>query len=110
MRVLLVVVVVLVSVSGNAAANPPLAEQPEPPVVESYRGATLTADGAGLGLLALGALGESEHLVLIGASTWVAGAPLVHVTKGRYGRAAASLAMRVGLPALGLVNRRQHSA
>lgn len=101
MRVLVVVAVVLAYQS--AEANPPLAEPPAQPAVASYRGATLTADGVSVGLVVLSDLADAESLVWIGISTYVVGAPFVHLTKGRPGRAAASLAMRVGLPALGLV-------
>ncbi|HEX8108422.1 MAG TPA: hypothetical protein VF516_11875, partial [Kofleriaceae bacterium] len=107
----LVVVVAVVAVIGLARTaafadppgmTPPVPPAPQDPVVAPYYGLTLAADGVAL-VTAMAALGggDSEsrtRLFQIAAGTYVLGGPLLHVVHGRPGRAAISLAMRVGLP------------
>lgn len=85
----------------HAHADSPSPEPPDESIVTSYRGSTLAADGVALGVFAGGVATGSGRLALIGASLYVIGAPLVHTTNRRHGRAALSVAMRVGLPLLG---------
>ncbi|HEY5926891.1 MAG TPA: hypothetical protein VIV11_34630 [Kofleriaceae bacterium] len=98
----IVVAVVIALACQRAHANSPL-EPPDQPVVASYRGATLAADGVAVGLVAVGIATETNILVLLGVSTYLVVPPLKHVTNERNARAAASVAMRVGLPLLGVL-------
>jgi hypothetical protein len=104
MRSVVVAGVVLVGLMcqrayGDSQLEP--LESPEPPRVESYRGTALSADGVALGLVAAGIATDGKVLSLLGVSTYVLASPLGHLSHRRYGRAAASVAMRVGLPLLG---------
>jgi hypothetical protein len=40
----------------------------------------------------------APYVAVVGEATYVLGGPIVHVTHGRWGAAAGSLALRVGLP------------
>lgn len=74
------------------------------PAVKSYWYQTLAADGLAITFVALAANGhggDSDSLAKLGIGTYLLGAPLIHVSKGRPGRALGSLAMRVGLPFVG---------
>jgi hypothetical protein len=98
MRVSVVVVAVALAARTVHADSPPPQAPEEPVLVESYRATTLVMDGVAVVLVAAG-----EDSSLIGIPLYVLGPPIVHMTKGRPGRAVASLAMRVGLPLLGVV-------
>jgi hypothetical protein len=94
------VVVALIILAGQRAH----AEAPEPDeAVASYRTTTLKPDGVALGLAVAGIATSESSLGFLGAGTYAVGAPLVHLTKQRYGRALASVALRVGLPLLGVL-------
>jgi len=85
--------------------------QSEPSPTRSYRWQTTAADAAAVSAAVAGfalegkdgALGyvPSNTLMTIGISGYFLGAPIVHVANKHYGRAAASLALRVGLPIVG---------
>jgi hypothetical protein len=82
----------------------PGAEQPLPPAEEgtaSYRHLTLGLDVATVGLFALGVKQEDGGLIELSLATYVLGAPIVHLAKGRSGRALASVGMRLALPIVG---------
>ncbi len=77
--------------------TPPIVPPPaDQPLVESYRLQTGLADTAALLLMTAGVHDGSVASLALG--TYVLGAPLVHLAHGRPGRAAGSLALRVGLP------------
>lgn len=77
---------------------------PEPePVNDSYRGTIVIASALSVSVAALGMGTESGPLFAVGAAGFVVGAPLIHMSRGRYGRAAASAGVRLALPAIGLV-------
>jgi hypothetical protein len=72
-----------------------------PPTTTGYRLQIIAADAAALALAAGASRAErgsegADTLVLSSIATYVAAAPLVHVAHARQGRAAASLALRVG--------------
>jgi hypothetical protein len=104
MRLVILLVVITALAVRHVHADAPAAYS------ESYRRATLATDGLALGLLTAGVMftarGEgnlADTFVVLGASIYVVGAPVVHVTKSGNRRAAASIAMRVGLPLVGVV-------
>jgi hypothetical protein len=72
-----------------------------------YGWQTLTTDAASLALagLSLASDGPGSERVfgVTAASAFVLGAPIVHAAHGNLGRGVGSLALRVGMPALGLV-------
>lgn len=74
-----------------------------------YRWQALVTDGAGVALFAASGAAsahsqrEATGLIYAGAATLVVGGPIVHAAHGRWGAAAGSLALRVGLPALALL-------
>jgi hypothetical protein len=82
----------------------PAAPLPEPGL-KSYRGQTLAADGVALGLLVVALSSDdyerADSFGKLSIGTFVLGAPLVHLTKQRTGRALGSLTMRVGFPIIG---------
>ncbi|HEY5926812.1 MAG TPA: hypothetical protein VIV11_34230 [Kofleriaceae bacterium] len=82
----------------------PVAPPPADEGLPSYRAQTLIADGIAAGLL-LVAINEdndnSEALAKLSLGTYLFGAPLVHLTKNRSGRALASVTMRIGFPVIG---------
>ena len=72
--------------------------------VHWYGYETLALDGAAFGFAALAAREPSENITAPGAAaigTYLLGGPLVHVANGEWGRAAASLLLRVGAPVVG---------
>ncbi len=77
------------------ATTPALALQAEPE--GSYRWQVFAADGASLALLVSG----SKTGATVGAVGYLLAAPIVHMGHDEGGRAAASLALRVGLPIAG---------
>ena len=95
--------VVAIAIASTSSAAQPPPEAPEPTVVESYRGSTLATDGIATALIAAGVMTGESSLGGIGAATFVMGAPLWHVSNGRYARAMGSAAMRVSFPLIGLL-------
>jgi hypothetical protein len=91
-----------------AAAEPEPAELPPPsaplvvtPVVESWYGwETLVVDGASVSLMTMAAASDNQGaqgpFALGGVVGFSLGAPIVHAAHGRWGIAAADVAMRVG--------------
>jgi hypothetical protein len=63
----------------------------------------IVGDGVALGMIAVGAATDFDIGIILGVPTYVVRAPIMHMSRQRYGRAAASLAMRVGLPLVGVV-------
>ena len=108
MRVVVVAIVIawtcqLAHATPAAAGQPPTSPV-EAPAVASYRGQTLLADGVAVGLFILSAQQEEATIGGIGIAVYLVGAPLVHLTKPHRGtHALASLAMRAGLPLLGVL-------
>lgn len=109
--------VVLAGLTSAAHAAPPGLTPPTPePVPQaeplpadytaSYRGQTLGADAAAVGLVLLAAAGvggqshqsNTTSLLELAAATYVLGGPMIHLLHDRPGRAAASLALRVAAP------------
>ena len=104
MRVLVAATVALTcqhAYAGSPSLHP--SEPSDESVVPSYRGSTLASDGVAVGALAIGVAARADFMAVLGLATYVVGAPAMHLTNQRYGRAAASVAMRVGLPLLGAV-------
>jgi hypothetical protein len=108
MRFLAVAVVLLTS--SIAAAQAPgqtlsfdLEQPPEPPPVKvSYRKDIMISDGLSLAAMTLGpALTRDADVASFGLAGYALGAPIVHIAHGRAGAAAASFAMRAGLPIAG---------
>lgn len=82
-------------------APAPQPAQPGDRGVPGYRGWTLGADAAAVGLLLVAADREDEGLAKLSLATYLLGAPLVHVMKDRPTRGLTSLGLRVGLPIVG---------
>lgn len=68
-----------------------------------YGGRLLLADGASLAVLAAGGSLRSTPVFLAGFAGWFLASPIAHAEHAGLGRGAASLVLRVGLPALGLL-------
>jgi hypothetical protein len=85
--------------------TPAVTAPPPAPVVASYRHQTLIADGIAAGLLVVALSSEdnrqAESIAKVSVATYLLGAPLTHVMKGRNGHALTSVAMRVGFPIIG---------
>lgn len=80
----------------------PAAPAPADPPVRSYRAHTLGADAIALAALLMAAKADDKDTLLaISLGTYLGGAPLVHMAKGRNGHALASVTMRIGFPLLG---------
>lgn len=82
--------------STSALAHPSRPSVRERPVWYGWQ--TLVADGAALVTGIAGAHFSSEELGYLTAGGYVLGGPIVHLTRENFGRAGASLALRVGLP------------
>ncbi|HEY5946129.1 MAG TPA: hypothetical protein VIV40_11590 [Kofleriaceae bacterium] len=84
---------------------PTVAPTPAKPALKSYRAQTLLADGIAVGLMVVAFDTDNsdtaEALAKLSIGTYAFGAPLVHLTKERSGRALASLTMRIGFPIIG---------
>jgi hypothetical protein len=91
----------------GAALTPPgmtpALEPPAPALEPSYRGQTALVDAAAVGLMVLAGSTNNQGLADAGLGTYLLGAPIVHYAHHRPGRAAGSLALRVGLPVLGVI-------
>jgi hypothetical protein len=111
-----IAVLVVALSTGVAAAEPPGAtpvysppgmtpslEPAAPPLELGYRWQTALSDGAAVGLFMLGASSNSSGLADAGLGTYLLGAPIIHLSHNRPGRAAGSLALRLGLPILGVM-------
>ena len=104
-----IAVLILALSATTAAAEPPgltplvepAAPPPSEPLEASYRAQTAGADAAALGLVFVAAGTKSGGVSQLALGTYMFGAPLVHLAHHRPGRAAGSLALRVGLPILG---------
>jgi len=95
--------------AAQPGLTPPIAPPPEE--VTSYRTYTLAVDATSLGLFAAGALAEgpsgadggpSTALMSLGLLGGMFGTPIVHASRGHWGRAAGSLAMRWLLAGAGI--------
>jgi hypothetical protein len=88
-----------------AAPRQPPALEPPREYSRWYGWQTLLSDGAALSLLfAVGATLQNDNAGrLIGASLamYMVGGPVIHATRGNWGRAAGSLGLRAGAPLLG---------
>jgi hypothetical protein len=106
---------IVLALVASAHAEPPgltgltpLVALPAPaPVMvteESYRLQTLLSDltVVGLGVVASKNNGSGDTLGPVAVGVYFLGAPAVHIAHHHYARAAASLALRVGLPLLGV--------
>jgi hypothetical protein len=76
--------------AGSVDKPPEPVGAPLPTKTEWYGGTTLLVDGIGI----------LSTPILVGFGVYAVGAPIVHVSKGEYVRAGASLALRIGLPTL----------
>jgi len=106
-------ILIVLALARVAAAEPPgmtvtppglapVIELPAPVALEpGYRNQTAIADGIGVGLFLIGISTQSDPVGYLWLGTYLGGAPLVHLAHHRPGRAAGSLALRVGLPILG---------
>jgi len=99
MKHLIVTVLFAAVTSGTALAEPPgmtaaLPAAPAPTESEWYGWQILIADGATLGIAAATEQGEL-------ALGWIGTGAVVHTAHGNYGRAVASVGLRVALPLLG---------
>jgi hypothetical protein len=68
-----------------------------------YGGRLLLADGASVALMAAGGQTESLPLLGLGLAAWAVTSPILHAQHAGVPRAVGSLALRVGLPALGFL-------
>ncbi|MGZ3419971.1 MAG: hypothetical protein ACXVEF_27585 [Polyangiales bacterium] len=84
---------------SHAVVDAPQLHETQETETHWYGGQTLLTDGAALGLGLAAAKFQSDELAWLGLGTYVLGGPIVHATHGNWGRAAGSLALRVGLPA-----------
>lgn len=82
--------------STSDVAHPSRPSFREQPVWYGWQ--TLVADGAALVTGIAGAHFSSEELGYLTVGGYVLGGPIVHLTRENFGRAGASLALRVGLP------------
>jgi hypothetical protein len=106
-----VVVTMALALVGQRAQADATAEEEPPAHVASYHGEVLVVDGVAVGLLGAGmgmewttgGGGGGAFFGVVSGSLYLVGAPLTHMTRQRYGRAALSAAIRVGLPLLGVV-------
>jgi len=105
MRALIAVAVWATAASADPPGLTPLVEPAAPataePVVASYREQTAASDAAAVGLLFVAGGAKTVQLIPVALGTYFLGAPVIHLVHHRPGRAAASLALRVGLPILG---------
>jgi hypothetical protein len=92
-----------------APAQPPKDAPLPDDYTPSYRGQVLGADGAAVGLVFLAAMngmadGRSTNttsLLELGATTYLIGAPLIHLVHDRGKAALGSLGLRIALPVIG---------
>jgi hypothetical protein len=83
-------------------AKPRRPEAEDANTVSSWYGwQTLTADGAGVLLLAVGAAKNVPQLGYMGVTTYLVGAPIVHIAHAHVGRGFGSLGLRIGAPIAG---------
>jgi hypothetical protein len=95
---------ILLALASVARAEPPGLTPPSPvdnSDTGSYRLQTLGFDAAALGLGIAAVKRDSDALLEAAAVAYVGGPALVHLYHHHPGRAAASVALRVGLPLLG---------
>lgn len=83
-----------------APPSGPVTEQP--PGLRSYRGLTIGADFAAVGMFFYGISEDNEAVLKASIGTYVLASPIIHVAKGRVGSGLASLGMRLGFPLLGI--------
>jgi hypothetical protein len=73
--------------------------------LRSYRGQLLASDAIAVGLLLVAANTDDndrgEGFAKLSVATYALGAPVIHLTKNRGGRAFASLTMRIAFPIIG---------
>jgi hypothetical protein len=105
---------ILLALTSVTNADPPAQTLPiatpaiEPQPIDytpSYRGQTLGVDAVAVGLALVGAAANENQSHSIGngmlglaLTTYLVGAPMIHLLHGRPGHAAESLALRVGAP------------
>jgi hypothetical protein len=58
----------------------------------------LILDGIALGLVVVGASGESGEVAVLGVGTYLLGPPIAHAAHGNGGRAWGSFGLRLGMP------------
>jgi hypothetical protein len=86
-----------VAPEAGAAEEPALSVAPH-----WYGGRVLLADGVSLALLAGGAAARLDPVAVVGFAGWFLAAPIVHGSHAGVSHALGSLALRVGLPLVGL--------
>ena len=107
-----IAVVAVMLLGGVAHAQPSLTPAAPPPdeQVTSYYRLTLAADAASLGLFLAGAASEgpggrdtsaSSNLMGMGLLGFSLATPIIHASRGHWGRVGASLGLRTALPMLG---------
>jgi hypothetical protein len=93
--------VALLALANIARADPPGMTEPAappPPDAGSYRFQIAAADLTAIGLGLLGRAGDSDAFTGAALGMYIAGGPIVHLIHHHTGRAAASAALRIGLP------------
>jgi hypothetical protein len=104
----------LLALGSTALAQSPAAARPvsDAPRTQTYRGWIAGTSAAALGLYVLGGLSEGENgrdtelsgpLFAAGMGGFVLSGPIVHAAHGNWVRAGGSLALRIGLPTLGMM-------
>src|SRR5262245_41371808 len=97
-----VVLLILLASRAFAESSPSPANAPGQPVdmvpgEASYFGQTLIIDGAAITLAVVS--GGSAPVLGLATLTYLIGPPVVHALHGHRGRVAASVGLRIGLPA-----------
>jgi hypothetical protein len=108
---LIVTAIVSLILPWQAKAAPSDPSLPHPPAgnatqatteAQSYTGGLVSADVLSLGALLIGVAAKDGWVASAGAAGLFLAAPVVHWTEGQGGRGAGSLALRTGLPLLGI--------
>jgi hypothetical protein len=108
---LIVTAIVPLILPWQAKAAPSDLPLPQPPAgnptqattqTQSYASRLIAADVLSLGAFLIGAAARNSWVASAGAAGFVLAAPTVHWTEGQGRRGAGSLALRTGLPLLGI--------
>jgi hypothetical protein len=98
--------IALITITVAALASPSRAkattDDAPGPETQSYAYRLVLADAASLGALVVGGTTGNRWVGAAGVAGLFLGAPIVHWTEGRSGTGFASLALRTGLPLLGM--------